>query len=209
MSRLSLAVALALACVVGSAAPTHSEPLEITGYVGQLIPVQSQLINPDGSSVFRQKEHTLLGLIFGIPISDRFAVELVAGFGGGHFELVAADASELGSAVWIADLRARLRLLGGDAAQLALLGGVGYTHFRNSLFDAFHQSDDENELKGVFTGVVGLGLRGRVTDRVLITMDVVDRIHEQGIELAPGSIDFEEPTQHDIGVTAGLTFQLQ
>jgi len=40
-----------------------------------------------------------------------------------------------------------------------------------------------------------------------MSMEMVDRIHEQGIELN-GTTNLKEPTQHDVTVTAGLSFHM-
>jgi hypothetical protein len=208
VSRVSPLVAVALLVVLSLAPPARASEFEVTPFVGSLIPVQTLIMDDAGSAYFRMEPHKILGAAFGAVLSDRIALELLAGVGGGKFEITGTESFALGSAVWFTDLRGRLRIAGGDAAQIGLLAGLGYTQFRNGILDTVHEVDEDVEFKGTFTTLVGLGVRARLTDRVVLTVDGVDRIHKQGLE-SPNLTNVIEPTQHDMAVTAGLTFPLR
>lgn len=209
MSRLSATIATVFAGMVLTATAVPAMELEITPFAGVTVPNQALLIDATGSGYFHNTTHKIFGLALSTPVASRFAVELTTALGDGEMELVGTDAVRIASSVVLADLRGKLRLLGGDDAQVSLIAGVGYTQFRNGLFDALNQQDEDTQYAATIAGIAGLGLRARLTDRLFITVDAVDRIHEHGVDTPAGLTGFEEEMQHDMTLTAGLTFPLK
>ena len=207
MSRLSagIAVVAGMLLVAGAA---HAE-WTVTPFAGVTVPHQTLLIEESGSSLFKNAHHKLFGIALGMPVANRFGLDLAVAYGNGELELVGGVATQLASSVIIADLKGRLQLLGGDDASLGLIAGVGFTQFRNGLFDALNVQDEDTELSATIAGLVGLGVRARLSDRMWLTVDGVDRIHDHGIEVPGGLGTFEEEMQHDLTFTAGLTFPLR
>jgi hypothetical protein len=147
------------------------------------------------------------GLGISHSLSSKLGVELVAGAGTGSIEVVGGStALELASTLLFADIRGKFRIMGGDDANIGLVGGVGYTTQKIGLFD-YAKLSDSGEFKGKLTGVVGLSFGAALSDRLRLSMEMVDRIREQGIVIE-GSTGLNEPTQHDVTVTAGLSFPL-
>jgi hypothetical protein len=180
---------------------------DITPYIGASVPVRSLYIQVSGATLIRNKTHTVYGLGISHSLSSKFGVELVAGAGTGSIEVVGGStALELASTLLFADVRGKFRITGGDAANLGLVGGVGYTTQKIGLFD-YAKLSDSGEFKGKLTGVVGLSFGAALSDRLRLSMEMVDRIREQGIVIE-GSTGLNEPTQHDVTVTAGLSFPL-
>lgn len=205
MSRLPAVIA-AVGLMLAASSASAME-FEITPFTGAVVPNQTSIISSNGSSAFRNHTHLLLGVAVSTPVASWLDLELAGAVGGGETEVVGATANEIASSLLIGDLRARVRMVGGDNAELGLLAGVGWTQFRSALFDVFGELSTDIKLEGKLTGVVGLGLRARLSERLRLTFDAVDRIHDNGLEgdTLTGLI---QPTQHDIAVTAGLTFPL-
>jgi hypothetical protein len=203
-SRLYLSAALVL-----GAASTLPAQTTITPFVGSMIPLQSLLLDTAGASGFRMQVQTFYGVRFAKPMSSSLGMELALGAGSGTLEAVSAEVFELQTAVYFADLRARLRVAGGDDAQLGAIVGGGWTQFSSGLFDAAHEGDDDTRFKGTITGIVGLGFTAKLSDRITLSVDATDRIHEQGID-APGlsTGQFTDKLQHDLTFSAGLAFPL-
>ena len=107
----------------------------------------------------------------------------------------------------LADLRGKVRIAGGDQGNIGILGGIGYTTQKIGLFD-FAKRTDAGEFKGKLTGVVGLSFGAALSDRLHLSMEMVDRIRQQGAELTATTTGLVEPTQHDVMITAGLSFPL-
>ena len=116
-------------------------------------------------------------------------------------------AIELASTLLMADLRGKVRIAGGDQSHIGVLGGIGYTTQKIGLFD-FAKRTNAGEFKGKLTGVVGLSFGAALSDRLHLSTEIVDRIREQGAVLTGTSTGLNEPTQHDVVITAGLSFPL-
>lgn len=193
------------------AAPLSAQTT-ITPFGGRIFPLRSMIIDTSGGSgsYFRMQTHSIYGLQASRTVATRVAVELSVGVGSGAMEIVAGGTPlTLGSTVYFADLHGRVKIAGTDAAQLGLVAGAGWTQYSMGLFEAAHALSDSIKFKGTVTGVVGLGFRGKVSDRFAVTADLTDRIHSQGLD-APGitgSGDIEK-TQHDIAFALGLSFPL-
>jgi len=180
---------------------------DITPYIGASVPTRSLVIQVSGGTIIRNRTHTVYGLGLTHSLSSKFGVEVVAGAGTGSIEVVGGTtALELASTLLFADVRGKFRIMGGDDANLGLVGGVGYTTQKIGLFD-FAKLSESGEFKGKLTGVVGLSFGAALSDRLRLSMEMVDRIREQGIVIE-GSTGLTEPTQHDVTVTAGLSFPL-
>jgi hypothetical protein len=204
--RSKFLVAAALAA--GVASPLAAQTT-VTPFIGSMIPMTSLLADTSGSGGFRTQAHTIYGVRFARPMSPSLALELALGAGSGSLQVASTDVIDLKSAVYFADLRARLRVAGGDDAQLGIIAGAGWTQFSSGLFDAAHEADPDTKLAGRVTGIVGLGFQAKVGDRLTFSFDATDRIHEQGID-APG-LDTDQYTkflQHDATFTFGLAFPL-
>lgn len=199
---------LATALFVG-AASSLSAQTTITPYIGSMIPLQSLLLDTAGTAGFRMQSHAIYGFRVAKPMSPSLGIELAFGAGSGTLEGVSTEVLELKTAVYFADLRARLRVAGDDDTELGAIVGAGWTQFSSGLFDAANEADDETKFKGTVTGIFGLGLTAKLGGRVTLSVDLTDRIHEQGID-APGlsSDQFTDKLQHDLTFSAGLAFPL-
>lgn len=205
MSRrfMTLAVAAALLFIPLQAA---NAAWDVTPHIGAAVPLRSLLISGAGPTLIRNQTHTMYGLGLGMSFSKRFGAELVAGVGSGKIEVVSTTALTLASTLVYGDLRGKVRIAGGDQASIGLLAGVGYTTQKIGLFD-YAKRTDSGEFKGKLTGVVGLEFGAALSDRLHLSMEMADRIREQGIVI-DGSTQLYEPTQHDLFITAGLSFPL-
>jgi hypothetical protein len=203
MLRRNAAVVLSL--ILCGAPLTSARAVDLTPYVGAVVPTKTMVIS--SSTFIRMQTHTVYGIAASTPLAGRIGLELAAGVGTGKMELVAGLDLEFASTLLLADARARVRLAGGEQTHVALLAGVGYTRYKVGYFDYANEVDDETKLKGELTGLVGIGVRGALGDRMRLSIDAMDRIHDTGIELpsVPGA---RIATQHDIMFTAGLTFPL-
>jgi hypothetical protein len=195
------------ALLLGLAAPAVAQT-EITPFVGAMLPMRSMLLDTAGSIGYRMQVQTIYGVRLTKPVSPSLGVELALGAGSGEFQIVSSTLFDLKTSVYFADLRARLRVAGDDDTQLALIAGAGWTQFTSGLFDAVHEGDPDTQLKGTATGMIGLGLKAKLGGRITLSVDALDRIHEQGIE-APGiSGGLTELLQHDVTFSTGLAFPL-
>ena len=204
MTRRSLALAALLALM---AVPVHSAhaAVEVTPFFGAMIPANTQFMESSGASFIRMETHTVYGLALGTSMGKKCGVEVVLGTGTGKMEIVGGSTVlGLGTTVFMADLRGRHRLFGGDQSSLSAVVGVGYTDFKNGLFDLAHETD-LGEFFGRLTGVAGAEIRSDLSDRVHLNFVAVDRVHHSGVGLDFSS-DSIVKTQNDITVTAGLTF---
>ena len=206
MSRglMALGVALVLLFLPLQAA---NAACDITPFVGASVPTKTLYISTSGPAIIRNKTHTVYGLAVGTSISGRFGAELVAGAGAGEIELVGTDAIGLASTLLFADLRGKVRVAGGDQAHIGLVAGVGYTTQKIGLFD-YAKRNDTGEFKGKLTGIAGVSFGAALSDRLKLSMEIVDRIREQGIVVNGSTTGLVEPTQHDVAITAGLSFAL-
>jgi hypothetical protein len=202
-SKLFLAAAL-----LAGTATSLSAQTTITPFVGATLPMRSMLVDTSGSGYFRMQAQTIYGVAISKSMSPRFGLALAAGAGTGELEAVSGgNPLVLRSSLWFADLRARLRVMGNDDADLGAVFGAGWTQYSMGLFDAAHVGDPNTELKGTFTAIVGLGTRAKLGSHLTLAVSALDRIHKQGID-APGLGSFEERTQHDMTFAAGLAFPL-
>jgi len=201
ITGLAVVTALSFVPIQSARAACH-----VTPYIGASVPTRSLLIQASGSTLIRNKTHTVYGLALDHSLSSRFGLELVAGAGTGAIEVVSTDALELASTLLFADARGKFRIAGNDDANLGLVGGVGYTTQKIGLFD-FAKLTGSGEFKGKLTGILGLSFGAALSDRLRLSMEMVDRIREQGIVIE-GSTGLTEPTQHDVTITAGLSFPL-
>jgi hypothetical protein len=192
-----------LVTLVAVACPTkNARAVEVTPYVGAMIPTNSMMIT-GLSSWFRMKTHTVYGLAVGTSLTQRIGAEAVLGAGTGNLETVGGDIFTIASTMFIADLRAHVRVAGTDRSQLGIILGVGYTDFDTGAFDAAEEFGFGVFL-GRLTGIAGVGLRRELSDRVGLRFDIVDRLHDQGAEVF-GSDD-PEKTQNDIVATIGISY---
>ena len=198
-----VAVAMSSLFVPSQAAQAASE---VTPFIGGSVPTKSLIIQSSGPAIYRNKTHTVYGVGIGTSLSERLGVELVLGAGTGSIEVVSIEVLELASTLLFADVRGSFRIIGDDQAGIGIVGGVGYTTQRISLFD-YASLADAGEFKGKLTGILGLGFDMEVTNRIGLSVDMVDRIRQQGIEVE-GATGLNEPTQHDVTITAGLSFPL-
>ncbi|TMQ66077.1 MAG: hypothetical protein E6K79_04245 [Candidatus Eisenbacteria bacterium] len=200
-----LAVAAALLFIPLQAADAACD---VTPFVGASVPTKTLLMVTSGSTaLIRNRTHTVYGLGVGASFGKRFGAELVAGAGSGTIEVVGTTSIELASTLLLADLRGKVRIAGGDQGNIGILGGIGYTTQKIGLFD-FAKRTDAGEFKGKLTGVVGLSFGAALSDRLHLSMEMVDRIRQQGAELTATTTGLVEPTQHDVMITAGLSFPL-
>ena len=205
-SKLLLA-ASALACL---AAPLAAQGVSVTPFIGTLIPLKTTVMDTTGGSAtyFHFNAQTLYGLRFAKELTPTVALQLQGGVGKGDMEIISGSTPlTLATSLWFADVRARVRIIGPDRANLGVLVGAGWTQFKMGLFDVAHIQNSGNELKGKATGIVGLGVRAHLTGDAAFTADLTDRIHSQPIAAA-GLTNAIEPTQHDLAMTFGLNFPL-
>jgi hypothetical protein len=201
------AVSALLALCVLLPHPAHAA-LDVTPFVGAMIPANSQLlITNSGSSYIRMQTHTVYGLALGCPLKDKIGGELVLGTGTGKMEIVGGStALQLASTLFMVDLRGRVRLLGTERSHLAGVLGVGYTDFNSGLFDLAHESDLGTFI-GRVTGIGGAEFHGELSDQAHLHISLVDRVHAAGVSLNSG-LDGSRKTQNDLMATAGLSFSL-
>lgn len=205
-SKLLLA-ASALACL---AAPLAAQGISITPFTGAMIPLKTTVIDTTGGSAtyFHLNAQTLYGLRLAKELTPTVALQLQGGVGKGDMEVISGSAPlTLATSLWFADVRARVRIIGPDRANLGVLVGAGWTQFKTGLFDAAHILDSGNKMNGKATGIVGLGLHAHLTGDASLAADLTDRIHSQPIE-GVGLTNAIKPTQHDVTMTFGLNFRL-
>ena len=205
MSRAFMAMAIAAALLVVPLQAAKAA-VDITPFIGAMVPLRSLYIDKSGPTLIRNTTHTVYGLGVGTSLAGRFGVELVAGAGSGKIEVVSVSALNLASTLLFADLRGKVRIAGGDQANIGIVGGVGYTTQKIGLFD-YAKISDTGEFKGKVTGVAGLSFGAALSDRLHLAMEMVDRIRRQGV-VVDGATNLTEPTQHDLTITAGLSFPL-
>lgn len=180
---------------------------DVTPFIGASVPTESMILQATGGTLIRNTTHAVYGLSIGTSFSNKFGAELVLGAGSGALEVIGGvDALKLSSTLLFADVRGKFRIMGNDQAGLGLVGGVGYTTQKIGLFD-FAALTDAGEFEGKLTGILGLSFDAEVSDRFGLSVEMVDRIREQGIVIE-GSTGLNEPTQHDVMITAGLSFGL-
>lgn len=202
-SKLLLAATL----ILGGASAAQAQ-ITITPYAGTMIPMRSLLLDTAGASGFRMQNQTIFGMQFARTMSPSVGLELALGAGSGSMQIFGADVIDLKTSVYFADLRARVRVAGNEDAQLAAVLGAGWTQYTSGLFDAAHEGDPDTQFKGTATGLVGLALKARLGAHANLSVEAIDRIHNQGVE-APGIGDgFTEPMQHDVTIAAGLSFPI-
>lgn len=204
-SKLLLVTGLAFAVT-----STARAQVSVTPFVGVVTPLHSQIIDTSGGggSYFRMRSHTVYGLQLGKQFSPTLGVQVQGGAGNGEMEVVSGGTIlRIQSALWFADVRAKLRLLGDADNKLVAIAGAGWSQYSLGLFEAAHELDDSTKFEGKFTGIIGLGAKARLGGRLSLAADLTDRIHGQGIE-APGLDDAIEKTQHDIMFQAGLSIPL-
>ena len=200
---------LLTALLLAGTATTARAQLSITPFVGQMIPLNTMVMDTAGGTYYKTTAHTIYGLRVTKQMSPSLALQLQGGVGKGGFEAIAGSTPiQLESSVYFADVRVRFRIAGSDANNLGLIGGAGWTQFKNGLFDTAHEQNSANKLAGKFTGIVGLGMKAHLTGDASFTADLTDRIHAQPVE-APGLAgSVIEPTQHDLTMSFGLNFPL-
>jgi hypothetical protein len=203
-SRLTLVALLAL--LVVPFRPAYA--IDVTPFVGAMIPANTLLLQTSGSTAYiRMQSHTVYGLALSTPLTEKIGGELVLGTGTGKMEIVGGTTTlDLGSTLFFADLRGRIRLLGSDQSSLGGVLGVGYTDFKTGLFDLAHETD-LGDFFGRLTGVAGAELHSNLSERLRLNVTVVDRVHVSGIGIDLGA-ESSKKTQNDIMATAGLTFGL-
>lgn len=204
MTRRSLASVALLALTLLPLRPAQAA-MDVTPWMGAMIPAKTQFMDATGAAYLRMQTHTVYGLTLGSSLSEKLGVEVVLGTGTGKLELVGGTAFSLASTVYIADLRGRLRLLGDSQSSLSGVVGVGYTDFATGLFDIAEETD-QGTFIGRVTGVVGAEVQSSLSDRVRLNVTMVDRIHASGIGLDLFGGEPVRKTQNDITITAGLTF---
>jgi len=193
--------------LVTSRPAAAAKPLEVTPFLGSMIPANSLFLASGGGTLIRFQTHTLYGLSVGCPMEHKLGAELVLATGTGKMELVGGTAIELASTVFIADLRARMRLMGGDHANLSGVLGVGYTDHNIGLFDIAHETGQGTYI-GRLTGSIGAQVHGALGESVRLNVTMVDRIHKGGVGLNFGGLDGSFKTQNDLVTTAGIAFTL-
>ena len=115
---------------------------EVSPFVGAMIPANTLLIQTTSGTYVRMRTHKIYGLDVEHSLSQKLGVDLVLATGTGSMEVVGgAVVQELASTAFIADLRARMRLVGKEDGNLGLVLGVGYTDFNSGLFDFAHETD--------------------------------------------------------------------
>jgi len=205
-ARHALRITLLALCLIGSRA--ESKPLEVTPFLGAMIPANSLFLQSGGGTYIRMQTHTVYGLALSCPASDKMGLEVVLGAGTGKMELVGGSTIlQLGSTLFMADLRGRVRLMGGERAHLAGVLGVGYTDFNSGLFDLAHETGQGTYI-GRLTGIAGAEVHGALNESLHLSLSIVDRIHKSGIGLNTGGLDGSQKTQNDIVATAGVSFGL-
>lgn len=197
---------LAAALMAGTAS-TAAAQLSITPFIGAMVPIKTVLMDTAGGTYFRMTAHTIYGLRISKQMSPALALQLQGGIGKGSLEAFAGSTPlQLESSLYFADLRLRFRIAGSDATNLGIIGGAGWTQFKDGFFDTLHEEDNSSKLAGKFTGIAGLGMKAHLTGDASFTADLTDRIHAQPIEAT--GVTGIMPTQHDLTMTFGLNFPL-
>jgi len=199
---------VAAALIVGTAS-TASAQIEVAGFAGTMVPLHVMVMDTAGGTYFNMSAHRVYGIRLGKSLSPTLGLELQLGTGSGSFDALSGGTTpiiNLPSNVYFADARLRLRLVGSSDASLNAIGGVGYTKFSTGLFQVAHEQDSGNNLKGVVTGIVGLGVRAKVNGQMTLTVDATDRIHSQMVVVSGGLSGQIEKMQHDATVLAGVSF---
>lgn len=178
---------------------------EVIPHMGAMVPTNSMIVT-DVSTWFRMETHTVYGIGVGTNITPGVGIEAVLAVGTGSLEGAGTIIAEVASTMFLADLRARLRVAGDSRSHLAIILGAGYTDFDTGLFDAADASGI-GVYQGRLTGVAGAGLRTGLADRLGLRLEIVDRVHEQGGKLF-GASGFSEKTQNDVVATIGLSYEL-
>jgi hypothetical protein len=205
--RRQAMLALILGLFLVPSRPAGAKSLEVTPFLGAMIPANSLFLQDGGGTYIRFQTHTVYGLALSCPMKDKIGLELVLGTGTGKLELVGGStAFNLASTLFMADLRGRVRLLGNEQSNLAGVLGVGYTDFNIGIFDLAHETDQGTYI-GRLTGIAGAEVHGSLSDQMHLTISIVDRIHESGVGLNAG-LTGSKKTQNDIVATAGLSFPL-
>lgn len=199
-------VLLASLVVLSSSVRPAMAALEASPFAGAMVPANALILLTGTSTYIRMQTHSVFGLAVGSSMTERIGIEAVLGVGTGKLE-VASTAVSMGSTMFLADLRATMRVIGGDDAQLGLVLGGGYTDVNTGLFDLLDETG-LGDFMGRLTGVGGLALRAGLSEKLRLKAEVVDRIHVQGIRLN-STTESSEKTQHDIVATVGLTFRLR
>ena len=206
--RRATTLALILGLSLVTFRPAAAKSLEVTPFVGAMIPANSLFLVTGGGSYIRFTTHTIYGLSFGCPMKDKIGAEIVLATGTGKMEVIGGTTSlSLGSTAFIADLRGRYRLLGNEGSHLAGVLGVGYTDYNIGLFDLAHETGQGTYI-GRLTGIVGAEVHGSLSDQMHVNISLVDRIHESGIGLNLGGLDGSQKTQNDLNATLGIAFGL-
>jgi hypothetical protein len=207
MYRRHAALIVILGLFIVTSRPALAKSLEVTPFVGAMIPANSLFLESGGGSYIRMQTHTAYGLSLSCPKKDKIGLEVVLGTGTGKMELVGGTtAFQLASTLFMADLRGRFRLLGSEQSHLAGVLGVGYTDFNLGIFDLAHETGQGTYI-GRVTGIAGAEIHGSVSDQLRLNIGLVDRIHAPGVGLNVGS-DGSRKTQNDLVATLGLTFPL-
>lgn len=207
MLRRNATLLAVLGLFLVTSRPAAAKSLEVTPFVGAMIPANSLFLQTGGGSYIRNSTHTIYGLSLGCPMKDKMGAEIVLATGTGKLELVGTTPLQLSSTVFIADLRGRYRLLGNESSHLAGVLGVGYTDFNTGLFDLAHETNQGTYI-GRLTGIVGAEVHGSLSDQMRVNISLVDRIHESGIGLNLGGLNGSEKTQNDLNATLGIAFGL-
>ena len=181
----------------------------ITAFGGRIYPQRSMVIDTAGGGYFRMQQHTVYGLQASRTVAPGVAVELVGGVGSGTMEVVEGSTIlELGSDIYFADLRARVKVVGTDATQLGVVAGAGWTQYSMGLFEAAHAMTDSTKFKGTVTGIAGLAFRARMSERLTLTADLTGRFHAQPITGANLSSSVIKQSQRDLAFNLGVSFPL-
>lgn len=208
MLRRNATLLAILALFLVTFRPAAAKSLEATPFFGASIPANSLFLQDGGGSYIRFQTHTIYGLSLGCPMKDKMGAEIVLATGTGKMEVVGGTTNlSLGSAIFIADLRGRYRLLGNEGSHLAGVLGVGYTDYNIGLFDLAHETGLGTYI-GRLTGIVGAEVHGSLSDQVRVNISLVDRIHESGIGLNSSGLNGSQKTQNDLNATLGIAFGL-
>jgi len=207
MLRRNATLLAVLGLFLVASRPAAARSLEVTPFMGAMIPANSLFLQTGGGSYIRNSTHTIYGLSLGCPMKDKIGGEIVLATGTGKLEVVGGTGLQLSSTVFIADLRGRYRLMGNENSHLAGVLGVGYTDFNTGLFDLAHETNQGTYL-GRLTGIVGAEVHGTLSDQVHLNLSFVDRIHESGVVLTNGGLVGSDKTQNDLVATAGIAFGL-
>jgi hypothetical protein len=203
--RRNLLLLLPAVALLVAAGPAAAE-LTIMPSVGAMLPAKNLVMGT--SSYVRMKDHTLYGLSLGKPLSDDIDVDLALSMGKGEIELVGTEVYSFGSTALLADLRARVGILGGGDSNLGVVLGAGWTDYKTGYFDFAEEINSGISFIGKLHGLVGLDLRAPVSDRMHLAVTMADRIHKSGLDATVVGTEGVEKTQHDLAATVGIRFPL-